>query len=238
MNRLYQLKETLPHNLGVIESFDNVELCLVNFNSQDDLNGYIKDNFMQYIESGKLNYFYTKQPQYFHCSIAKNLAHRLGRGEILYNLDGDNFITEENVHRIIEIFDKNENIFLHEVIKRTLKNSHNGTYGRIALTSKNFHQLRGYDENLLGVSQHDIDIIKRLRKLNLCQLNAQSGIKKAILNNKIETMANQKKKLPYLIYSWSNFFLVRWRNILRNPVNPSGMKKLYGELNFKEHLEI
>ena len=214
MNRLYQLKETLPHNLKVIGSFDGVELCLVNFNSQDGLNEYIAENFMHYIESGKLNYFHTKLPQYFHCSIAKNLAHRLGLGGIMYNLDGDNFITENNVEKILGAFDARKGIFLHERIKKL----RNGTCGRIALRREDFYLLGGYDEKLLGVSWQDMDLVYRLSRLSLQALTAQSEIKPAILNTKRETMANQKKQFPFLVYDCINFLLVCWRNILKKKV--------------------
>ena len=238
MNRLYQLRETLPHNLKAIEFLDGVELCLVNFNSQDGLDEYIKEHFMHYIESGKLNYFYTKEPEYFHCSIAKNLAHRLGSGDILYNLDGDNFITETNVNEILGVFANRKKIFLHERRNLSKEDMHDGTYGRIALTRVNFYLLNGYDENLLGASQHDCDLIKRLKKFKIHKLLAQSDIIPAILNDKTATMANQKFKVPHCVYMWVNDFLIFWRNALRKSVNPNGMQSFLGILNFKEHTEI
>lgn len=236
MNRRHQLQETLPYNLKAIASIPDVELCLVNFNSQDALNEYIHNNFMEQIIAKKLRYFYTQEPKYFHCSKAKNLAHRLGQGEVLYNLDADNFITETNVRKTLDTFSVHNNIFLHETIEN--KKMQNGTYGRIALSKKDFYLHNGYDENLLGVSQHDMDLIARLGRNNLQLLPAQSEIKPALLNDKKETLANQKWKLPYFFYDQSNVLLIQLRKILKKPVNPNGMKSFYGQLDFKEYRHV
>ncbi|MCX7124224.1 MAG: hypothetical protein NTU49_00430, partial [Gammaproteobacteria bacterium] len=180
MNRLYQLQETLPHNLAVIQKFEGVNLCLVNFNSQDGLHEYITNNFQQQIQQGILRYFYTKEPEYFHCSIAKNLAHRLGNGEILYNLDGDNFISVENVQNILDAFMHHDNIFLHETIDDKILVENHGTYGRIASKKTDFVIVKGYDESLVGANRQDCDLIKRFEKSGLKKLNANYEMISAI----------------------------------------------------------
>ena len=239
MNRLYQLRETLPHNLAVIQKFEGVNLCLINFNSQDGLHEYIINNFQQQIQQGILRYFYTKDPKYFHCSIAKNLAHRLGNGEILYNLDGDNYLSTDNIHKIINEFGKTSDVFLQD--RKGLKYSkdrHNGSCGRIAMKSHDFYKLNGYDEALLGASIHDIDLVRRLKKLGLRKINTDTQVKPAILNDKKATLANQKIKMPFFIYSYYNEFLVLLRNVLGNAVNKNGMKKFYGELNLEKYVAL
>src|SRR3990167_202118 len=243
MNRLYQLRETLPHNLAEIQKFKNVNLCLVNFNSQDGLHEYIINNFQEQIQHGTLRYFYTKEPSYFHCSIAKNLAHRLGDGEILYNLDGDNFISEVNIRKIMDVFNKESHIFLHDR-KYNKKISMidllgpNGSIGRIAMKSYDFHKLGGYDEALLGASVHDIDLIKRLKKIDLKKINTNTQVKPAILNDKKTTLSNQPIKMPYFFYEYYNKYLLLLRNLLRRPVNKNGMKKFRGELNLEKYVEL
>ena len=37
MNRVEHLKKTLPHNIELLNKFDNSELVIVNYDSKDDL---------------------------------------------------------------------------------------------------------------------------------------------------------------------------------------------------------
>lgn len=236
MNRLYQLQETLSHNIAVIQKFEGVNLCLVNFNSQDGLHEYIINNFQQQIQQGVLRYFYTKEPTYFHCSSAKNLAHRLGNGEILYNLDGDNYVSADNIEKIINITSNKNHIFFHDRIYNN--NKHNGSFGRIAMRSTDFYRVEGYDEALLGAAVHDSDLVKRLKKIKLKKINTNSQFKSAILNDKKATLANQKIKMPYFFYRYYNEVFVVLRNLFGRKVNKNGMKKFYGELNLEEYIEL
>jgi len=236
MNRLFQLQDTLPHNLAVIEKFEGVNLSLVNYNSQDGLHEYIISHFQKYIEQGILRYFYTKEPKYFHCAIAKNLAHRVGNGDIVYNLDGDNFITEINIQNILDAFDDNQNIFLHETTDDKLFPKHVGTYGRIASKKSDFLKISGYDEGLLGSDKEDNDIIKRFKKMGLKKINSNYNITSAIPNDKSATIVNLRYKCPYFLYRDVNTVLLFLRNLFRRPINPNGMKKFNGQLNLQKNV--
>ncbi len=233
MNRLYQLEKTLPYNLKVIESMDDVEICLVNYNSADGLDEYIKTHFMDAIKSGKLRYFYTKEPQYFHCSKAKNLAHRLGLGDILFNLDSDNFISEETVRFIKNCFSQDNNIFLHDG-----KLSSQGSFGRIAAEKKVFLGVGGYDESMLGVSTHDNDLIFRLSRIGLKKIRSYTSPLDPIKNTNKETISNQASRMPYFFYLIINGSIRVFRLLFRKAVNPKGMQKFSGILNFQHECRI
>jgi len=94
MNRLYNLRETLPSNLKRNEPYPYSNFVLLNYNSQDGLDGWVKDNMMEYIESGRLVYFrmVDPQPKYFNFSHARNVSLLAADGEIVNNLDPDNWI--------------------------------------------------------------------------------------------------------------------------------------------------
>ena len=85
--RLWQLRETLAHNLTVIG--DDEEIVLVDFDSPDDLGTWVWESFGAEVEAGRLRFFELLDEAPWHAAKAKNLAHRLARGGFLFNLDAD-----------------------------------------------------------------------------------------------------------------------------------------------------
>jgi hypothetical protein len=92
MGRLEFLKKTLRYNLNIISQHNNCELVLLDYNSNDGLGDWVRDNFKNELANSLLVYYRTSEPRYFHMSHAKNLSHRLGEGKILCNLDADNYL--------------------------------------------------------------------------------------------------------------------------------------------------
>src|ERR1700748_3109986 len=90
MNRLMHLSETLPRNIRENMDYPNVEFVVLNYNSRDDMDNWIKYNMMDYIRSGILKYYKTTEPAYFDRSHSKNMALRLATGDILCMVDADN----------------------------------------------------------------------------------------------------------------------------------------------------
>lgn len=91
MNRLNQIKETLPQNLRDNILFnEKIEFIVVDF-ATPGLQQWIKSEFEEELRSGYLKYYYTEELRYWHASIAKNTAHLLANNDILVNLDCDNY---------------------------------------------------------------------------------------------------------------------------------------------------
>ena len=90
-NRLWQLAHTMPRNLFAIRADGCAEMVLVNYNSQDRLDTWIRQ-FRSAVEAGTLRYVHEQSDPYFHTAKAKNLAHLAATGEFVVNLDADNFI--------------------------------------------------------------------------------------------------------------------------------------------------
>ena len=77
MNRLNQIKETLPQNLRDNILFnEKIEFIVVDF-ATPGLQQWIKSEFEEELRSGYLKYYYTEELRYWHASIAKNTAHLL-----------------------------------------------------------------------------------------------------------------------------------------------------------------
>src|SRR5262245_43401291 len=92
-NRWYQLGRTIDNHLAHLGRH---ELVVVNYGSRDDTHAGMRA-YRHEMAVGRLKYFHTPDPRGFHMAKAKNLAHRLAGNEFLFNLDGDNFLSEEFV---------------------------------------------------------------------------------------------------------------------------------------------
>jgi hypothetical protein len=164
MNRLGHLNVTFPHNLEVAKDFD-VEFVLLNYNSRDEVGGWIRDSYMPLIDAGRLVYIHESASSRFHGAKSKNLAHRGGSGDILVNLDADNFLGEEYCARLLKEFE-DPNILLHAYSKLEEGDS-NGTWGRIAVTRDNFYRLGGYTECFEPYGYDDKNFIARAQGLGI-----------------------------------------------------------------------
>ena len=56
MNRLYHLKETLIKNIEDNISYEKLEFILLDYNSTDGLEDWVKSNMKDYIEKDSLKY--------------------------------------------------------------------------------------------------------------------------------------------------------------------------------------
>lgn len=176
MGRAHHLKETLPQNI-----LDNpptarmdVEFVVLNYNSKDDLHEWITTNpeMKRHIESGRIRYGKTTDPEFFHMSHAKNMAHRMATGDVLCNLDADNFTGTGFARYLKNTFEHDSNIILnpsHHVAK-LFSPDDRGFYGRIAISKENFMSLHGYDETFSGWGDEDCDLMQRAKGFGLKHL--------------------------------------------------------------------
>ena len=175
MNRTWQVKQTLRHN---VLACVNHELILVDFGSTDGLDEWVRAEFAEDIKAKRLIYFRTASPLRFHASKSKNLAHRLGSGDILLNCDGDNYVTEGDLDRIAKVFEKEPE----SIVQNFTGDLADGSYGRIALSRKNFDRLGGYDEGLLPIAAQDYDLLLRGMQIGLHTVRVTVVDKSPVLN--------------------------------------------------------
>ena len=156
MNRLWQLRKTLPHNLAQLA--DDEEICLVDYNSADDLWSYIRDAHHEAVKAGKLRYYKTYEPRFFDVCIAKNLAHSLARGRYVFNLDADNFVSPTTRLAIDKATAEHGERFL---LQEYSGQEEDGTYGRICMPTEFFWDVGAYDESFPGMGCGDCDLLRR-----------------------------------------------------------------------------
>jgi hypothetical protein len=155
MGRAKHIRQTLEKNILANKRYPNVEFVLLDYNSNDGLKDWVFSNLKKYIDSGTLVYYRTERPTHFHVSRAKNMSHRLASGDILCNLDADNFTGQNFAFYLNKIFSKRSSIFVAST------GVVSGTFGRIAFLRDDFFRIGGYDETYDGWGFEDNDILAR-----------------------------------------------------------------------------
>lgn len=242
MGRVHHLKETLPQNIRDNPASDDldVEFVVLNYNSQDDLHEWITTDpeMSKHIESGLIRYGKTTDPEFFHMSHAKNMAHRMATGDIVCNLDADNFTGEGFAAYLRSVFKKDDNVVLNPShrVSKLFPPDDRGFFGRVAVSKENFMKLRGYDESFSGWGNEDTDLMQRAKGLGLRHLridttrylgiikhsneerveNMFEGERRDIELEKVEGMKNQNKSALHKLFNKLK--------ILGNPIqaNPDG----------------
>lgn len=150
--RLWQLQQTIDHNLSYTK-VNEVELCILGYNDES-VEKWLRLNYSEYINDGRLKvktHFDNYKPvdgSDYACGYAKALAHEMASGEILFNLDADNFIDDAHDYLL--------NLKINEVLKYHILPD--GSSGRIGLYRKVYDKVGGYlDKGRLD----DTDLISR-----------------------------------------------------------------------------
>lgn len=156
--RLWQLEKTLPDNLAFTQS-GVAELFIVIYND-DSVEQYLLDNFKSFIDQGRLRYLVVNDDQLWNAGYVKNIAHMNAIGDIVFNLDADNFIDSELATVLLNL--KDDQIV---TLKFTQKPNFAGAVGRIGMSRAVFTQLNGYRVDI--ASHHDGDLVKRSQRLGL-----------------------------------------------------------------------
>lgn len=170
MNRLGHLKKTLLKNIEDTSIDQNIEFVLLDYNSQDGMMDWVKENLSEHIASGRLMYFRTDEPQEFSHSHSKNMAFKLSTGDILCSINADHFIGESFSAYLREHFGNNKAVF---VTPQPAKNYRGpwrpptDVFGKIAVRRVDFHRTTGFDERFIGYGFEDIDFVNRLRMLSV-----------------------------------------------------------------------
>lgn len=165
MNRLLHLKETLPINIKDNSDYDNLEFIILDYNSKDGLKEWIQLNMAPLILSGRVVYYKTEYPSFFHRSHSRNMAFRLANGDILCNIDADNYTGNGFASYINKQFQGRRRIVLTSIdFHKKKKNYHppSDTYGRIGFRREDFYAIEGYDENMVTHGFQDYDFVNRL----------------------------------------------------------------------------
>ena len=160
MNRLYHLKETLVKNMEDNLNYPNIEFVLLDYNSKDNIKSWVEQDLQKYTDLGILKFYSTSEPQTFHRSHSRNVAMKLATGDIICNLDADNYLGKDFAYYINYHFSFQDDVFLTSGLS-------DGSTGKVCVKKDDFLSVRGYDERLSGWGYEDDDLYGRLEQLGL-----------------------------------------------------------------------
>lgn len=175
--RRWQMELTLAENLAYLADKPG-DLVLVDWQSPDGLREWVLETFEAELRQGKLRYYQLQTEAPFSIPVGKNFAHRLATGDVLFNLDADNFAHGSHPHASGL---SASGMLACDIIQK-------GVYGRIAFTREGFEKVGGYDEGLLPAGEQDVDIRRRATHLGI-EVTYLAPERDAILNSKEETIA-------------------------------------------------
>ena len=164
MNRLHHVRETLPVNIKENLSYPNVEFILLDYNSSDSLEDWVRSSMKTYIESGILKYYRTLEPSYFQLSHSRNMVTSLSSGDILCMVDGDNYAGVDYAHWINSIFVQKGKNAVVSTFFREKGLLYADTGGKLSFHRDLLASVRGYDESFIDYGMEDRDLVLRLVK--------------------------------------------------------------------------
>ena len=152
--RLHHLRETLPANLRDNADWPRLEFVLLDYTSRDGLMDWARETLAVEIHNHRLAYHRAEGCAHYFSAHAKNAAARLATGDIVCNLDADNFTGPGFARFLAEFFPAPSRRFLSPAKKG------GGLDGRIAFWKTEFESLGGYDERFTAGYGWDDDDLK------------------------------------------------------------------------------
>lgn len=167
-NRLHHVKETLPQNIRDNVDFPMVEFVLLDYNSDDGLQEWVQKEMKSHLDSGVLQFYRTEDPDYFDRSHSRNMAMRLASGEVLCNVDADNFTGKAFAAFLSQSYEERPDRFFRiDLHQKDVRALYKDALGRVSIPRKVFHELTGYDEAMKGYGHEDQDLYFRLEQYGL-----------------------------------------------------------------------
>lgn len=185
-NRAHQLKYVFERNSDIIGRSADCEWVIFDYCSDDDLEPFMRARLPGCSVNVRYINDYVRRP--WHMSVAKNIAHRLARGDVLVNLDCDNFIDDARTVAFRYFSSGCQVLHLWSGRHR------DGTCGRIAVSKSVFTYLKGYDESFFPMGYQDLDFLARASAAGFAVLvhHCQSG--SALENTRQESVRNCSPK--------------------------------------------
>jgi len=186
--RNQHIRLTLPKNIVDNADFRDCKFVLLDYGSPDDLISYVLTHHMRSILAGRLVLYRFPDQKGFKMAHAKNMAHRLGileGGDILVNLDADNYTGPGFAKYVAEKFAADPNVFLWANRNQPSEIRYpKGCNGRIAVSKHAFVNAGGYNEGKYETwGPDDKDFNFRLRRLGYTPAEIPRQFLEVVLHN-------------------------------------------------------
>lgn len=164
MGRLHHLQQTLMKNLAWNADYPGLEYVLLDYSSPDELASWVQSELAEHLASGRVAYYRYDHAQFFSFSHSRNMAARLCRGDIICNVDADNF-TGPGYARYVDEQMADKDLLVgctfEDGVFTPIVGDHGWT-GRMAVRRQAFLDAGGYDEDMVAWGYEDMDLYNRL----------------------------------------------------------------------------
>jgi radical SAM protein with 4Fe4S-binding SPASM domain len=164
MGRLHHLQQTLLKNLAWNANYPSLEFVLLDYSSPDELASWVQSELSDQLRSGRVAYYRYDHAQFFSFSHSRNMAARLCRGDIVGNVDADNF-TGPSYAQYVDQQMKDTDFLVgcdfENGVFTPIVGDHGWT-GRMAVRRQAFLDAGGYDEDMVAWGYEDMDLYNRL----------------------------------------------------------------------------
>ncbi len=158
MNREEDLRATLAHNLKIAKKFNGQIKIYINcFDNNSDLYNWIKSSFSSSEYEDILLFTCLAPLPYWHFSWAKNSFKDIIKEDYYSSLDGDNFLSHQEVENTLKLIRGSDNILLHGFHGQW----GDGTSGRITVP-KSLYKKYGYYNDIYPRQFDEIGFISRI----------------------------------------------------------------------------
>jgi hypothetical protein len=167
MGRIEHLEQTYIKNIETaLDQDPDTKFVLLNYNSQDGMDKWVKSCLIKYIKKGIVKYLRNTTATEFSQSRTKNITLKHGLHEIVCNLDADNVITTRYMKKIIKVWNDptcriggSGGIVTEDDLVISCPLPH--VWGRLSMYKKTLITLGGFDEQMRGWGGEDIDFMNR-----------------------------------------------------------------------------
>ena len=170
MNRLHQLKQTLLQNISDNEDYAELEFIVLDYNSEDGMEEWAKENLFDYIKNGRVIYYKTTDPTSWSPSHSKNLAFKLATGEIVCSIWADYYTGKGFAQYVNDCYQKDDNIVLTPIDFHKTKKYHSppgDVLGKVIVKKRDFLKIKGFDERMNKHGFEDYDFVNRLEMIGV-----------------------------------------------------------------------
>ncbi|WPL15227.1 hypothetical protein Thiowin_00110 [Thiorhodovibrio winogradskyi] len=173
MNRLGDLKATLIQNLTIVSNFSKVQLVINLFDKTSESFDWISENCVDWIDAGVLTVNRLEPLPFWHFSWAKNsFKSFIGDDGIYSSLDGDNYLSAEEIARTKQIYVE----FGPTVVHYFSGVWGDGSSGRISVTTE-LYKKHAYENALFPRQFDEISfILKILNEENYITFICRSNV--------------------------------------------------------------
>ena len=209
MNRLDDLKQTLPVNIEDNILYDNVEFVVLDYgSSNNEMYKWLTEDkrMREYIELRLLNYYKVHGVNFYSMSHSRNVAFKVANGSIVNNVDADCFTNKGFAAFINRTANECPEKAMFAKSKQLLR-------GRLGFYKNEFIELLGgYDESLTGYGHDDQDLMNRAWELGFTMMPFRGTFSGCVKEHRKHLTDNFKEKRWW--YSEGKNRLLSYMNLI------------------------